>query len=132
MGSRLRWRANPPVARKDEDMIPMRRASVCAVVAAAMVVMAISSSTSRVSAQAKTIGITPDDIKYIGISHNHADHTGNIELFKKAEVLIQKREYDFMFKMNGGKGPSGPPGAEGPVMEKDHPHKLLDGDYDVF
>ena len=92
----------------------------------------IKTQAQTLPPQLKAVGITPDDIKYIGISHNHADHTGNIELFKKAEVLIQKREYDFMFKMNGGKGPAGPPGAEGPVMDKDHPHKLLDGDYDVF
>lgn len=80
--------------------------------------------------QLKAIGITPDDIKYIGISHNHPDHTGNIEQFKKAEVLIQKREYDFMFAK--GDGPTGGAAYSGPVMEKDHPHKLLDGDYDVF
>lgn len=80
--------------------------------------------------QLKAIGITPDNISLIGISHNHPDHTGNVELFKKAQVLIQKREYDFMFK--NGAGPTGPPTFEGPVMLKDHPHKLLQGDYDVF
>jgi glyoxylase-like metal-dependent hydrolase (beta-lactamase superfamily II) len=87
--------------------------------------------------QLKAIGITPDNIKYIGISHHHGDHTGNVEAFKKAELLIQRREYDFMFK-GDSKGPMGPPnflGADGkprPVMEKDHAHMLLDGDYDVF
>jgi glyoxylase-like metal-dependent hydrolase (beta-lactamase superfamily II) len=64
------------------------------------------------------------------VSHNHADHTGNIEQFKKAEVLIQRREYEFMFAK--GTGPTGGAAYSGPVMEKDHPHKLLDGDYDVF
>jgi glyoxylase-like metal-dependent hydrolase (beta-lactamase superfamily II) len=80
--------------------------------------------------QFKAIGITPDDIRYIGISHNHPDHTGNVEMFKKAEVLIQRREYEFMFAK--GTGPTGGAAYSGPVMEKDHPHKLLDGDYDVF
>jgi N-acyl homoserine lactone hydrolase len=90
----------------------------------------IKTEKQTLTPQLKAIGITPDDIKLIGISHNHADHTGNVELFKNAQVLIQKREYDFMFR--NGIGPTGPPNFQGPVMSKDHPHKLLQGDYDVF
>jgi glyoxylase-like metal-dependent hydrolase (beta-lactamase superfamily II) len=90
----------------------------------------IKTEKQTLTPQLKAIGITPDDIKLIGISHNHADHTGNVELFKNAQVLIQKREYDFMFK--NGVGPTGPPTFQGPVMSKDHPHRLLQGDFDVF
>jgi N-acyl homoserine lactone hydrolase len=90
----------------------------------------IKTEAQTLPPQFKAIGITPDDIKYVGISHNHPDHTGNVEMFKKAEVLIQRREYDLMFK--NGTGPTGPPNFPGPVMEKDHQHKLLDGDFDVF
>lgn len=96
----------------------------------------IKTEAQTLQPQLKAVGITPDDIKFIGISHNHPDHTGNVEMFKKAEVLIQKREYDLMFK--NGIGPTGPPNFVGPdgkllpVMDKDHAHKLLDGDYDVF
>ena len=86
--------------------------------------------TQTLAPQLKAIGVTPDQIRYIGISHNHADHTGNVEQFKKAEVLIQRREYEFMFQK--GDGPTGPPNFKGPVMLKDHPHKLLEGDFDVF
>jgi glyoxylase-like metal-dependent hydrolase (beta-lactamase superfamily II) len=82
------------------------------------------------AAQLKAIGITPDNIRYIGISHSHADHTGNVGMSPKAEVLIQRREYEQMFAK--GEGPMGPPSAGGPVMTKAQPAKQLDGDYDVF
>jgi N-acyl homoserine lactone hydrolase len=91
----------------------------------------IKTEAQTLPPQLKAVGITPADVKYVGISHNHADHTGNVEQFKSAEVLIQRREYDFMFK-NGSTGPAGPPNLEGPVFDKNHAHKLLDGDYDVF
>jgi N-acyl homoserine lactone hydrolase len=90
----------------------------------------IKTKAQTLAPQLKAIGVTPDQVRYIGISHNHADHTGNVEQFKKAEVLIQRREYEFMYR--AGDGPTGPPNFKGPVMLKDHPHKLLDGDYDVF
>lgn len=80
--------------------------------------------------QLKSIGITPADIKYIGISHNHADHTGNIHMFPNSIVLIQRREYEFAFA-NGG-APAGPPNFPGQIFPREHPVSLLDGDYDVF
>ena len=38
--------------------------------------------------------VTPDQIKYVGISHYHADHTGQIASFPKATLLIGTREWD--------------------------------------
>lgn len=90
----------------------------------------IKKESQTLPPQLKAVGITGDDIKYIGISHSHPDHIGNVEQFKKAEVLIQEREYNSTFA--NGNGPTGGPAYAGPVMEKDHPHKLLQGDYDVF
>jgi len=40
------------------------------------------------------IDVKPDQIKYIGISHYHADHTGQLPSFPKATVLIGAREWD--------------------------------------
>lgn len=80
--------------------------------------------------QLKAIGIGPDDIRLIGISHNHPDHTGNVSLFKKSTVLIQRREYEFITR-NGG-APQGPPNLQGAIFPRSHPVSLLDGDYDVF
>jgi N-acyl homoserine lactone hydrolase len=80
--------------------------------------------------QLKAIGITPADIKYIGISHNHADHTGNVFQFKNSIVLIQRREYEQAFA--NGAAPAGPPTFAGQIFPREHPVILLDGDYDVF
>jgi len=81
------------------------------------------------TAQLKLVGITPADIKLIAISHNHADHTGNVSEFKNATVLIQRLEYEQAMAKGGS--PAGPPNA-GEIFERNHPVSLLDGDYDVF
>ena len=82
------------------------------------------------TAQLKLVGITPADIKLIGISHNHPDHTGNINLFKNSVVLIQRLEYEQAMAKGGS--PAGPPNMPGEVFERNHPVSLLGGDYDVF
>lgn len=38
--------------------------------------------------QLSQIGIKPDSVKYLGISHNHFDHTGQAVAFPKATLLI--------------------------------------------
>ena len=40
------------------------------------------------------IDVKPDQIKYVGISHYHADHTGQIASFPKATLLIGAREWE--------------------------------------
>lgn len=43
--------------------------------------------------QLKEINVKPEDIKYLGISHFHFDHTGNANNFPNAVLLVQKEEY---------------------------------------
>jgi len=38
--------------------------------------------------------LKPDQIKFVGISHYHADHTGQVASFPKATLLIGAREWD--------------------------------------
>jgi N-acyl homoserine lactone hydrolase len=40
------------------------------------------------------IAINPEQIKYVGISHYHADHTGQVSSFPKAMLLIGKGDWD--------------------------------------
>ncbi|OUR99551.1 hypothetical protein A9Q84_00595 [Halobacteriovorax marinus] len=47
--------------------------------------------------QLKKINLTPNDIDYVALSHLHFDHTGNLNLFKKAKVLIQREELKAAF-----------------------------------
>ncbi len=44
--------------------------------------------------QLAQLKLTPDNIKYVGISHNHGDHTGQVASFPKATLLIGKGDWD--------------------------------------
>lgn len=55
-------------------------------------VMTINVPVSLIS-QLEQLGLTPEDIHYVSVSHTHFDHIGNANLFKKATWLIQEREY---------------------------------------
>jgi glyoxylase-like metal-dependent hydrolase (beta-lactamase superfamily II) len=44
--------------------------------------------------QLAELKLTPDNIKYVGISHYHADHTGQVGSFPKATLLIGKGDWD--------------------------------------
>lgn len=72
------------------------------------------------AAQLEQLGINPDDVKAMAVSHTHPDHTGNVELFPQAVLYVQKAEYDW-------------PGANNtPRFKPSHPAELLTGDKDVF
>ena len=43
--------------------------------------------------QLAKLNITPDQVKYVGISHYHADHTGQVASFPKSTLLIGAREW---------------------------------------
>jgi glyoxylase-like metal-dependent hydrolase (beta-lactamase superfamily II) len=59
----------------------------------AMTTPNVAPKVSLVDLLAK-IDVKPDQIKYVGISHFHADHTGQIVSFPKATLLIGAREWD--------------------------------------
>jgi N-acyl homoserine lactone hydrolase len=72
------------------------------------------------ASQLEALGVKPEDIKFVAISHTHPDHIGNVELFPQAMLLVQKAEYDW-------------PNADGtPRFKADHPVTKLEGDHDVF
>jgi len=43
------------------------------------------------------IGITPEDVSTVFMSHLHYDHSGFLKAFPHAEVIIQRAEYSFAF-----------------------------------
>ena len=66
------------------------------------------------------LAVKPADIKYVAISHTHADHIGNVELFPQATLLAQKLEYEW-------------PNQDGsPRFPLAHLVKEIEGDYDIF
>jgi N-acyl homoserine lactone hydrolase len=72
------------------------------------------------ASQLDQLGVKPSDIKFMGISHTHPDHAGNVEMFPQTMLLVQKAEYDW-------------PGANNaPRFKPEHPVTKLNGDHDVF
>jgi glyoxylase-like metal-dependent hydrolase (beta-lactamase superfamily II) len=59
----------------------------------AMTAPNVAPKVSLVDLLAK-IDIKPEQIKYVGISHYHADHTGQIASFPKATLLIGSKEWE--------------------------------------
>jgi N-acyl homoserine lactone hydrolase len=50
-----------------------------------------------IDVQLQKIGLTPDDIKYVVVSHMHLDHGGNIAKFPNATLIIQEDEINYAF-----------------------------------
>lgn len=49
-------------------------------------------------AQLGSLGIQPENIRYVLLSHLHSDHTGAIGRFPNALHIVQRQEYDYAFK----------------------------------
>lgn len=79
--------------------------------------------------QMKEVGYAPDDVSYLGLSHMHFDHIGNVGLFPKATLLMQKEEYESAFGPDAAKYGNDPKNY--PTLAA-NPNELLNGDRDVF
>jgi glyoxylase-like metal-dependent hydrolase (beta-lactamase superfamily II) len=44
--------------------------------------------------QLKQLHVSPDQVKYVGISHFHADHTGQLDTVPNATLLIGQKDWD--------------------------------------
>src|SRR6478735_7960788 len=76
--------------------------------------------TDTLEGELAKIGIKPAEVKYLAVSHTHADHIGNVELFPQAMLLVQQAEYDW-------------PNQDGsPRFKSSHPVTKLQGYHDVF
>jgi glyoxylase-like metal-dependent hydrolase (beta-lactamase superfamily II) len=49
-----------------------------------------------ISSQLVQIGLSPDDVNYVLVSHTHGDHIGNVKLFPDATVVMQQAEYEWI------------------------------------
>jgi glyoxylase-like metal-dependent hydrolase (beta-lactamase superfamily II) len=86
-----------------------------------------------ISGQLSAIGVKPDDIHYVAISHTHGDHIGNVALFPKATVLIQRVEYAWIRSPDGPNANVNQLKALARKLMGSPKHlQLLDGDTDVF
>lgn len=78
--------------------------------------------------QLQRIGVKPEDIDFVGISHLHADHVGQAATFPKATLLIGKRDFEILSAPSA----DGSPRAIEPWISGGGTKELLSGDKDVF
>jgi len=89
---------------------------------------ATSPKTSLVDLLAQ-LKLTPDQVKYVGISHYHGDHTGQVGSFPHATLLIGKGDWDVL---NDPKATGANPAAFAPWISGGGKVEPLAGDKDVF
>ncbi len=81
------------------------------------------------ASQMKEAGYAPDAVNFLGVSHTHFDHIGNVSLFPKATLLMQQEEWEAAFgeqAVKSGKNLKDAPSLAANPVEK------LAGDHDVF
>jgi N-acyl homoserine lactone hydrolase len=92
-----------------------------------------------IDVQLAKIGLKPDDIKYVVVSHMHLDHGGNVAKFPNSTLIIQDDELSFaMFPdepFAGGYIPGDAQVLRAPVGSS-KPSLMnmirLEGDHDIF
>lgn len=91
-----------------------------------------------IDTQLQKIGLKPDDIKYVVVSHLHLDHGGNVAKFPKSTIVVQKDEIRNAFWPEPGTGGPYFIGDYLPLRKAnaDNPNAVnmlqLNGDQDLF
>jgi glyoxylase-like metal-dependent hydrolase (beta-lactamase superfamily II) len=62
-----------------------------------VVAQSVFRASRRLSTQLHALGYEPQDITYLAMSHYHADHTANANMFAKSTWIVQQADYDMMF-----------------------------------
>ncbi|HEX7073777.1 MAG TPA: N-acyl homoserine lactonase family protein [Hyphomicrobiaceae bacterium] len=98
----------------------------------------INTPDVAIDTQLEKIGLKPDDIKYVVVSHLHLDHGGNVGKFPNSTIVVQKDEILNAFWPQPG---TGGPYMIGDVMplraaNSNYPNAVkmlqLEGDLDLY
>jgi N-acyl homoserine lactone hydrolase len=99
----------------------------------------VNTPDMAIDAQLGKIGLKPDDIKYVVVSHLHLDHGGNVAKFPNSTLVVQKDEIRSAFWPEPGMARGYIPGDVGPLRSdigEGDPNKYkmiqLNGDLDIF
>ena len=83
--------------------------------------------------QLAEIGLKPDDISRVAISHTHGDHIGNVGLFSNSTILMQRAEYSWIHSADGPNDNVNQLMALARKLLGTPKHlDLIDGDLDLF
>lgn len=80
--------------------------------------------------QLTQIGVRPEQVEFVGISHYHGDHTGQATQFPKAKLLIGAGDLEALKRSPPPVG-AAPPHVQ-PWIDGAAPVEALREDYDVF
>jgi N-acyl homoserine lactone hydrolase len=99
----------------------------------------VNTPDMAIDAQLAKIGLKPDDIKYVVVSHLHLDHGGNVAKFPNSTLVVQKDEIRTAFWPEPGMARGYIPGDVAPLRSdvgEAMPNKYkmiqLHGDMDIF
>ncbi len=56
-------------------------------------VQAFVSPEDEIGNQLMKLGITPDDVRWVVMTHLHTDHAGGLHYFPHSEILVARKEY---------------------------------------
>lgn len=85
-----------------------------------------------ITTQLAGLGLTPDDIDYVSLSHDHFDHVGQVGQVQGATWIVQEDEYNDMFPPEGAQPSADPQLAAMWAAFAPLQAKKISGDYDVF
>jgi N-acyl homoserine lactone hydrolase len=99
----------------------------------------VNTPDMAIDAQLGRIGLKPDDITYVVVSHLHLDHGGNVGKFPNSTLVVQKDEIRNAFWPEPGTAGPYIPGDIAPLrsdLGEAMPNKYkmiqLNGDMDIF
>jgi N-acyl homoserine lactone hydrolase len=99
----------------------------------------VNTPDMAIDVQLAKIGLKPDDIKYVVVSHLHLDHGGNVAKFPSSTLVVQKDEIRTAFWPEPGMARGYIPGDVAPLRSdvgEAMPNKYkmiqLHGDMDIF
>jgi N-acyl homoserine lactone hydrolase len=99
----------------------------------------VNTPDMAIDAQLAKIGLKPDDIAYVVVSHFHLDHGGNVGKFPNSTLIVQKDEIRNAFWPEPGTAGPYIPGDIAPLrsdLGEAMPNKYkmiqLNGDMDIF
>jgi glyoxylase-like metal-dependent hydrolase (beta-lactamase superfamily II) len=58
----------------------------------------------EIGLQLHALGIAPDDIRWVVLTHLHTDHAGGLRHFPKAQILVARAEYQAAIGLRGRLG----------------------------
>ena len=92
----------------------------------------IVSMDKSITQQLAGLGLTPADIDYLSLSHDHFDHIGQVDQVPDATWIVQEDEYNDMFPPEGTEREIDPQLAAMWAAFRPLKVEKIKGEYDVF